>query len=89
MRCALHVARTRQRERERRTLYRILFGKSEGKRSVGRARRRWEDVINLRKIGWEGVGWMHLAQDRVQLRALMNTVMNLLVPLTSGNFLTR
>jgi hypothetical protein len=45
--------------------YNILVGKLEGKRSLGRSRRRWEDNIriDLREIGWEGIAWMHLAQD--------------------------
>jgi hypothetical protein len=43
----------------------LLVGKPEGKRPLGRPRRRWEDIrMDLRKIGWEGVDWMHLAQDR-------------------------
>jgi hypothetical protein len=60
----------------------VLFRKSEGKRPLGRPRRRWEDniKINLREIGWEGVDWMHLDQDRDQWRALMNTIMCLRVP---------
>jgi hypothetical protein len=60
----------------------IFVGKSVGKRTVGRPRRREEDNIrmHLRKIGLESVDWMHLAQDRVQWRALVNTVMNLRGP---------
>jgi hypothetical protein len=56
--------------------YKILVGQPEGKRSCRRPRRRWEDNIrmDLREIGWEGVDWMHLAQDRVQWRAVVNTV---------------
>jgi hypothetical protein len=51
--------------------------KPEGKRPLGRAGRIWEDVrIDLREIGWEGVNWIYLAQDRDQERALVNTVMN-------------
>jgi hypothetical protein len=62
--------------------YRILVGKPEGKRPLGRARRRWVDNIkmDLREIRWDGTDWIHLAQDSDQLRALMNTVMNLRVP---------
>jgi hypothetical protein len=54
---------THERERERRNPYKILVGKSEGKRPLGRPRRRWEDNIrlDLRIIGWEGVDWMYLA----------------------------
>jgi hypothetical protein len=60
----------------------ILVGKLEGKRPLGRPRCKWEDNIrmNLRELGWEGVDWIHLVQDRDQLQALVNTVMNLLVP---------
>jgi hypothetical protein len=54
-----------------------LVGKSEGKRPLGRPRHRWEDIrMNLREIGWEGVDWMHLTQDRDQWWALVNMVMN-------------
>jgi hypothetical protein len=61
--------------------YSILVGKPIGKRPLGRFRRRWEDVrVDLREIGWEGVDWMHLAQDRDQWRAVVNRAMNLLVP---------
>jgi hypothetical protein len=59
----------------------ILFGNPGGKRFLGRHRRRWEDIrMNLREIGWEGLDWMHLAQDRDQWWALVNTIMNLWVP---------
>jgi hypothetical protein len=63
---------------EKRNAYRILVGKPEGRRP----RRRWVDNINieLRGIGWDGVDWVDLAQDRDQWKALMNTVMNLRVP---------
>jgi hypothetical protein len=67
---------------ETRYAYRILVGKPEGKRSLGRPRRRWMDTIkmDLREIGWDGVDWIELAQDMNQWRALVNTVMNLRVP---------
>jgi hypothetical protein len=60
----------------------ILVGKPEGNRALGRPRRGQENNIkmDLRKIGWEGVAWMHLAEDRDQWWDLMNTVMNLWVP---------
>jgi hypothetical protein len=62
--------------------YRILVGKPEGKRPLGRPRRRWVDniKINFREIGWNGTDWIELAQDRDQWRALVNMVMNLRVP---------
>ena len=62
-------------------MHRILVGKTEGKRPLGRPRRRWEDNIkvDLQEVG--GVGeWMELAQDRDRRRALVNTVMNFRVP---------
>jgi hypothetical protein len=57
-------------------------GKPEGKRPLGRPRRRWEDNIrmDLREIGWGGMDWTDLAQVRDQSRDLVNTVMNLRVP---------
>jgi hypothetical protein len=65
-----------------RNAYRIWVGKPEGKRSLGRPRRRWVDNIkmDLREIGWESIDWIELAQVRDQWRALVNTVMNLQVP---------
>jgi hypothetical protein len=67
---------------ETRNAYRILVGKPEGKRPLGRQRRRSVDNIkmDLREIGWDGIDWIHLAQDRDQWRALVNTVINLRVP---------
>jgi hypothetical protein len=66
----------------KRNVYRILVRKLEGKRPLRRPRRRWVDdiKINLREIGWDGIDFIDLAQDRDQWRDLMNTVMNLLVP---------
>jgi hypothetical protein len=61
-----------------RNAYNILLGKSERKRPLGRPRHRWED--NTGKDLWEGVDWIHLAQDRDQWRGVVNTVMNLGVP---------
>jgi len=62
--------------------YRISMGKPEGKRLLGRPRRRWEDNINmdLQEVGPVGIDWMELAQDRDRWRALVNAVMNLRVP---------
>jgi hypothetical protein len=67
---------------EKRTAYRILVGKPEGKRTLGRPRRKWVYNIkmDLREIGWDGMDWIDLAQDRDQRRALVNTVMNHQVP---------
>jgi hypothetical protein len=64
---------------EGRKVYRVLVGKPEGKRSLGRPRHRWEDRIkmDLREIGLGVVEWIHLAQDRDWWWALMNAVMNL------------
>jgi hypothetical protein len=66
----------------KRNAYRILVGKAEGGRPLGRPRRRWVDNIemDLREIGWRGMDWIVLAQDSDQRRALVNTVMNLRVP---------
>jgi hypothetical protein len=62
--------------------YRILVGKPEGKRPLGRQRRRW--VVNIKmhltEIGWDGMNWIDVAQDRDQWEALVNTVLNLRVP---------
>jgi hypothetical protein len=67
---------------EKKNAYRILVGKPEGKIPLGRPRRRWVDnmKMDLRAVGWDGRDWIDLAQDRDQLRALVNTVMNLRVP---------
>jgi hypothetical protein len=62
-------------------VYKVLVGKSERKRPVGRRRSRWEDGIRmyLSETGWGSVGWIQLAQDRDRWRAVANTVMNLRV----------
>jgi hypothetical protein len=66
----------------KRNAYRIFLGKPEGKRPLGRPRCRCVDNIkmDLREIGWDGVNWIDMAQDRDQWRALVNTVLNLRVP---------
>jgi hypothetical protein len=78
MRWAGHVARMGN----KRNAYRILVGMPEGKRPLGRPRRRWVDNIklDLREIGWDGMDWIDLAQNMDQWRALVNTVMNLRFP---------
>jgi hypothetical protein len=65
-----------------RNAYRILVGKPEGKRPLGRPRRRWVNniKIDLRNIIWDGVDWIDLAQDRNHWRAIVNKVINLRVP---------
>jgi hypothetical protein len=67
---------------EGRGVYRVLVGRPEGKRSSGRSRSRWEDNIkmDLKEIGTDGANWIQLAQDKVEWRACVNTVMNLRVP---------
>jgi hypothetical protein len=67
---------------ERRNVYRLLVGKPEGRRRLGRPRRRWVNNIRmgLVKMGLGDVLWIGLAQDRGRWRALVNSVLNLLVP---------
>jgi hypothetical protein len=67
---------------EKMKIFRILVGKPEGKRPLGRPRRRWEDNIKMdfREIEWGGVAWIHLAQDRDHWVAFVNTVMSLRIP---------
>jgi hypothetical protein len=67
---------------EGRGVYRVLIGKPEAKRLLGRPRGRWQDNIklDLREIGIDWANWIRLAQYRVQWRAFVNTVMNLRVP---------
>jgi hypothetical protein len=78
MKWAGHVARMG----EVRGAYNILVGRPEGRRQLGRPRRRWEDNIemDLREVGFGDVDWIPLPQDRVRWRALVNTVMTLWVP---------
>jgi hypothetical protein len=63
-------------------VYRPLVGRPEGKRPLGKPRRRWEDNIKmeLREIGIYVANWIRIAQERVQWRAFVNTIMNLRVP---------
>jgi hypothetical protein len=67
---------------ERRNVYKLLLEKPEGKRSLGRPRRRWMDNIrmDLGKVGWGDVDWIGLAQDRNSWRAVVNSVLNLQIP---------
>ena len=71
---------------ERRGVYRVLVGKPEGKRPLGRPRRRWEDNIkmDLQEVGGSCGDWMELSQDRDRWRALVGTVRNLWVPKMRG-----
>jgi hypothetical protein len=65
---------------EKRGAYRILVGRPEGRRPLGRPRRRWEDRIKMDlEVGW-GMDWIELAQDRDRWRAVVNAVMNLRAP---------
>jgi hypothetical protein len=66
----------------KRNAYRILVGKPEGKRPLGRPSHRWVNNLkmDLRKIRWDGMDWIDLAQERERWRALVNMVMNLRVP---------
>ena len=68
-----------------------MVGKPEGKRPLGRPRRRWEDNIkmDLQEVGCRGVDWIGLTQDRDRWRALVIAIMNLRVPYNARNFFTR
>jgi hypothetical protein len=74
---------------EKKNTYRLLVGKPEGKRPLGRPRRRWVDNIrmDLEEVGWSDVDWIGLAQDRNRWRALVNSVLNLRVPWNAGKLL--
>jgi hypothetical protein len=67
---------------EGRDVYGVLVGRPEGRRPLGKPRRRWEDNIklDLREIGINEANWIQLGQDRGQWRAFVNTVMNLRFP---------
>jgi hypothetical protein len=73
---------------EKRKVYRLLVGKPEGKRPLGRPRHRWIDNIKMDRleIGLNVVEWIGLAQDRYRWRALVNSVMNLRVRKNAGNY---
>ena len=75
---------------ERTGAYRVLVGKPEGRKPLGRPTRIWEDniKIDLKEVGWGALDWIDLAQDRDRWRAVMNAVMNLRVTYNAGNFLT-
>jgi hypothetical protein len=75
---------------EGRGMYRVLVGKSEGKRPLGRPRSSWEDNIkmDLPEVGCGDMDWIELAEDRDRWRAIVNAVMNLQVPKNEGNSLT-
>jgi hypothetical protein len=75
---------------ERRGAYRALMGKPEGRRPLGRPRRRWGNNIkmDLREVGWGDMDWINLAQDRDRWRDLVNVAMNFQVPENAGNFIT-
>jgi hypothetical protein len=75
---------------EKRGAYRVLVGKPERKRPLGRPRRTWEDNIKrgLPEVGSEGMDWIEIAQDRDSWRAQVNAVMKFWVPFNAENFLT-
>jgi len=78
MRWAGHVARVW----EKRSAHRVLVGKHEGKRRLGRPKHRWKDNITmgLQEVKWEGMEWYYMAEDRDRWRAVVIAVMNLRVP---------
>jgi hypothetical protein len=76
---------------EKRNTYNVLVGKPEEKRLQGGPRRCWEDniMMDLRETGWGCMDWIHLAQDRNQVRAPVNTAINLGLPYNVDKFLSR
>ena len=85
MRWAGHVARMG----DENGVYRVLVGKPEGGRPLGRPRRRWVDIrMDLQEVGCGYMDWIGLAQDRDRWRTLVSAVINLWVPWNAGNFLT-
>jgi hypothetical protein len=87
MRWAGYTARTG----ERRGVYRVLVGKPEGKRPLGRPRRKWEDInkMDRQRVGRESMDLIEQAQDRDRWRTLVNVVMTLRVPIKCGEFLEK
>ena len=85
-RWAGHAARVAKRT----DLYRVLVWRPEGKGPLGSPRRRGKDNIKmyLKELRWGGLDWIGLAQDRDRRRAVVKAVMNFLIPLNAGNFLT-
>jgi hypothetical protein len=75
---------------EKRNAYRLLVGKPEGKRPLGRPRRRWVDNIrmDIGEVGWGDVDWIGLVQDKNRWRALVNSVLNHRVPYNAGKLLS-
>jgi hypothetical protein len=82
MRWTGHVARMG----EGRGAYRVLVGRPEGRRPLGRPRHRWKDNIkmDLQEVGWGGMDWIVMAQDRDRWRAVVSAVMDLRVPQNGG-----
>jgi hypothetical protein len=74
-----------------RRVYKVLVGKPEGKRPLGRPRHRWKDGIrmDLKEIGWGSIEWIKLAEDKDRWQALVNTVMNLWVLAPQNEFVSK
>jgi hypothetical protein len=71
--------------------YRVLLGRYEGKKALGRPGHKWDDNIKiyLQEVGWGGVDWINLAQDKGRWGDIVNAVMNLRAAPSAGNFLAR